>query len=78
MHRVARISSSRVAARALRTTAAQYATPIASPEPHNHLEPIYAAIDDRLNVVRKKWVLFICFYSSHLHCSITTMSLTRV
>lgn len=56
MHRVARISSSQIGTRALRATVTRHATPIASPEPHNHLEPIYAAIDDRLNVVRKKWV----------------------
>lgn len=54
MGRAAHIS--RAAARAFRVSAAARATPMAPLEPHNHLEPVYAAIDDRLNTVRKKYV----------------------
>jgi aconitate hydratase len=40
--------------RGLAATAAQAPVPMAPLEPHNHLAPVYAAIDDRLGVVRRK------------------------
>lgn len=56
MFRIARIGSTRTGARGLRASAVSCSASTAmSPlEPQNHLDPVYAAIDDRLNAVRKK------------------------
>lgn len=48
-----RLPNMRPLTRALRVSAAPRATPMSPFEPQNPLEPAYAAIDDRLNVVRK-------------------------
>lgn len=54
MFRIARIGSARAGARGLRASTTPCATPMSPLEPHHHLDPVYAAIDDRLNTVRKK------------------------
>lgn len=57
MHFV-RMLPSRAAApaftRAFRATARAAATPMSPLEQNNHLEPVYAAMEDRLSAVRKK------------------------
>lgn len=57
MDRIARIPLSRLSSRALRVTATARQTPMTPLEPHNQLEPVYAAIDDRLSTVKSKCVL---------------------
>ncbi len=41
-------------ARAFHATARAAATPLSPLEPHNTLEPVYEAIEERLNIVRSK------------------------
>eukprot|EP00177_Eucheuma_denticulatum_P003007 GFKZ01005408.1.p1 GENE.GFKZ01005408.1~~GFKZ01005408.1.p1 ORF type:complete len:777 (-),score=118.82 GFKZ01005408.1:990-3320(-) len=53
MSPLTRLPNMRPLTRALRVSAAPRATPMTPLEPHNPLEPIYAAIDDRLSTVRK-------------------------
>nr|P49609.1 RecName: Full=Aconitate hydratase, mitochondrial; Short=Aconitase; AltName: Full=Citrate hydro-lyase; Flags: Precursor [Gracilaria gracilis]AAA80494.1 aconitase [Gracilariopsis longissima] len=54
MDRIARIPIARWTSRAFRVSAAARQTPMSPLEAHNELEPVYAAIDDRLNTVRSK------------------------
>lgn len=51
--RPARAVASR-GARAFHATARASATPLSPLEPHNSLEPVYDAIEERLNIVRSK------------------------